>query len=128
MPDMYHFDGERLMAVPWEEVLGKDIKQLRKPTGSLLDFAFYGLPRRIEMRAVPGQARGVILEMPVKKDDPKRSWYLDTNAKVFKLTRVPEFKTTGGTQHFDLDDVIAWKSETEALVRTEDGFFLLTRQ
>ena len=129
MPDMYHFDGERLMAVPWEEVLGKDIKQLRKPTGSLLDFAFYGLPRRIEMRPVPGQARGVILEMPVKKDDPKRSWYLDTNAKQLKLTRVPEFKTTsGGNQHFDLDDVFAWKSETEALVRTEDGFFLLTRQ
>ena len=40
---------------------------------------------------------------------------------------LPEFKTTCG-QHFDLDDVFAWKSEAEALVRTEDGFFLLTRQ
>lgn len=128
LPDMYHFDGERLMAVPWEAVLGKDIGQLSKGTGSLLDLAFYGLPRRIEMRAVPGQARGVILEMPVKKDDPKRTWYIDTNAKKFKLTRVPEFQLTGSSQHFDLDDVFAWKSENEALVRTEDGFFLLTRQ
>jgi hypothetical protein len=127
LPDMYHFDGERLRPVQWEAVLGKDIGQLSKGTGSLLDLAFYGLPRRIEMRAVPGQARGVILEMPVKKDDPKRTWYLDTNAKELKLTRVPEFKTTSG-QIFALDDVFAWKSETEALVRTEDGFFLLTRQ
>jgi hypothetical protein len=128
LPDLYHFDGARLMAVPWEQVLGKEIGSLKKGTGSLLDLALYGLPRRIEMRAVPGQARGVILEMPVKKDDPKRTWYLDTNAKEFKLTRVPEFQVTGSSHHFDLDDVFAWKSETEALVRTEDGFFLLTRQ
>jgi len=127
LPDLYHFDGERLMPVLWEQVLGKEIGSLKKGTGSLLDLAFYGLPRRIEMRPVPGQARGVILEMPVKKDDPKRTWYLDTNAKEFKLTRVPQFQTTTGLR-FDLDDVFAWKSETEALVRTEDGFFLLTRQ
>jgi len=128
LPDMYHFTGERVQAVEWERALGKELRELRKGTGSLLDLAIYGLPRRIEMRAVPGQARGVILEMPVKKEDPKRTWYLDTNAKEFKLTRVPTFQLAGSTLHFDLDDVFAWKSESEAVVRTEDGFFLLTRQ
>ena len=127
LPDMYHFDGERMTPVPWEQVLGKELRELRKGTGSLVDLMFYGLPRRIEMRGVPGQARGVILEMPVKKDDPKRTWYLDTNARTLRLTPVPEF-ATGDTHHFNLDDVFDWKSENEALVRTEDGFFLLTRQ
>jgi hypothetical protein len=125
--DLYLFEDCRLIPIPWETTGGKVSPRINiDPTRKI---------EPIRIRNLPGNLEGAIVDLPFyiknekikEKSDLDWIYLLESTPEEIRLITMPEFKNSTD-KIIRLNNVIAWKSANEAVVRLEDGFYLITKK
>lgn len=122
VPHYFLFDGESVHNL-WESALST---QSTRPVriGTLGKGAF--VSNGILLRGIGARGYRVFDNVHVL-DTPEfgSAWLLEVNGKEFSFKPAPEFNVSG--KKVSLGNVVGWKNPMEAIVRLEDGIYLLSR-